>query len=742
MIIVSILIAFMLLGSFACRRASKDSHYNILLISLDTVRFDALGYAGKADAETPNIDALARNGSAFMQAISTNSLTTPAHCSLFTGRYPTAHGVHNIGLYALSQKEKTLAEFLKEHGYQTAAFVSAFPVSHRFGLSKGFDIYDDRIAVADQEEEKKMRMADIFAERSATEVTGLATEWMKEKMPADKPFFLFLHYFDPHFPYDPPPEFVQRFGTGAKERYAGEIAYVDTQLKKILSALEQKKALDKTIIIALGDHGESLGEHGEDGHGIFIYDSTIRIPLFFSGGPIVRGKTFNEQVSIIDIFPTIVDLLGFPIPEPLQGRSLKDLLLGNASTLEDRPYYIESYVAYESFGWAPLIGMRMPSEKLIRAPRPELYAFKSDPLEEKNLYQADPGHTKEIEDAFTSLLQTIAQENEMESDQTSVQLSGQERDLLHSLGYIGAGVKSSPLKDMPDPKDRIGLYRQLKEARSKLLNKTEVAEALNELRQMEKVDQGNMTLRLLVGKALQTMDRTAEAESYYLSLTSEYPRFTLALNELAALMLKREGWADAAKYYQKSLGIDPIQIELYPNLAYALMKMDRVQEAVSLIDRALTQYPGEAALHGMRGELAYQTKDYAASARHFSAVHDAKPNDLKGAQDYARALLMCGEAAQGAKILGPFASRYEEDVGFQIIYGQCLSQAGRFQEGLSCFERALRMEESPVAHYFLGLCLLKLGKVEEAKQHFNKLKPDDPNYQMSRRALESLTPHK
>ncbi len=728
---IPFVLAFM--SCVTCSDASKDKRYNIVLIILDTVRYDALGYTGKALAETPTVDALARNGCSFTQAISTNSLTTPAHCSLFTGQYPTAHGVHNIGLQALSRTERTLAESLKENGYQTVAFVAAFPVSHRFGLSKGFDIYDDHIAVSDRDQETKSRMADIFAERSATDVADLAIAWLNEKRSGENPFFLFLHFFDPHFPYNPPEEYIHRYGMSANQRYAGEIAYADSQLHRVLTTLEEMSGRDRTIIIVLADHGESLGEHGEDGHGIFIYDSTIRIPLIFCGGPVVKGKSLDDQVSIIDIFPTIVDLIGLPIPEGLHGRSLKALLLGSAESFDDHQYYIESFVGHDSFGWAPLIGMRTQSEKLIRAPRSELYDHLNDPLEKRNLYTLNPGQTQKMEDAFSALLQGITQE----SDETSAKLSGRELDLLHSLGYIGAGIKSAQLEEMPDPKDRIDLYRRLKDARSRLLNNNDLENVLDEFKTLEKEDPGNMTLRLLVGKTLQTLDHSGEAESYYRSLTAEYPEFNLAWNELAMLLFNKQDWQGAASCYQKSLEIDPIQIELYPNLAYALMKIDRMEESVLLIDRALARFPQEASLHGIRGELAYQMKDYDVALRHFALARAAAPGDLEAVRNHAKALLVSGKTAQALEILKPLALQGESDVEFQLMYGQCLAQAGRFQEGIDCFQKVLRMEERPSAHYFIGLCLLKLGKVEEAKMHFNKLDRNDPNYEMSLRALAS-----
>ncbi len=530
-------VSVLLIGAlqfYGCNFQTGEKPSNIVLISLDTVRAGSLGYAGNQRALTPNIDALARQGMHFTQAISTNSLTTPAHSSLFTGRYPTAHAVHTNGIYALPSSEKTLAEFLKEHGYYTAGFASSFTISSRFGMSQGFDIYNDQISIPQQERKDKFP-AIAHSERSATDVTNAVISWIEESLPADKPFFLFIHFFDAHAPYAPPPDFIKHFGTSAKGRYAGEIAYIDSQFGRIISALDNADLRDNTIFIVVSDHGESLDEHEEKTHGIFIYDSTIRIALFFAGGPILQGKSFHEQVGIIDIMPTIADLLGFAAPENTHGRSLKSILSGTSSHLNDIPYYIESFFPYESFGWSPLIGMRKSSEKLIRAPRPELYDLKHDPLEKENLYQKRDDHVSELEQEFTDFLDSITEE----SADASTQLSREEVSMLHSLGYAG-GVITSDLGERADPKDRIHLYNRMEEVKAKIRKGGNIDASLTELKSLEKEDPDNMILKWAIGQALIAMDRTHEAEEYYLSIISQYPDFTLALNDLTYLLLQRE----------------------------------------------------------------------------------------------------------------------------------------------------------------------------------------------------------
>ncbi|MEW5807681.1 MAG: sulfatase-like hydrolase/transferase [Acidobacteriota bacterium] len=708
---------------------------NVILISLDTVRADFLGYAGSWLAETPNIDALAGKGVVFTRAISTNSITTPAHCSMLTGLYPMAHGVHGNGTYALPASEETLAEFLKSRGYVTAGFVSAFPVSRRFGLAQGFDLYDDRISLPEQEKGDGFRMG-IFAQRSAGEVADAVISWVRKELPSRKPFFLFIHFFDAHAPYAPPEEFIRRFGTAREQRYAGEIAYIDKQLGRILSSCDRANALDDTLIIVTSDHGESLGEHGEETHGLFIYDSTIHVPLIFQGGPCVRRILIEDQVGIVDIFPTVADLLGFSVPPKVQGRSLKGLLLGTAERLDERPYYIESYHPYETFGWSPLIGFRKSFEKFILAPYPELYDLAKDPLEEKNLYESQGEHAKETELELSDLLRSI----QGVPGRAETRLSVRERELLQSLGYIGAGIRVTPSGALADPKDRIDLFRKMEAARLQIYSGKNVGSALEELRNLEQKDPGNAVLRLTIGQTLVAMNRHEEAEAYYTSLLSKFPDFPEILNELAGLLLKRKEWEKAARQYKRSLEINHLQVELYPNLAYALIQMGNGTEATKIIDRALQMIPDDGSLHTIRAEIAFQAQDFATAAEHYSFVHRNKPKDPDVAQSYARSLLMAGQAAQAASILEPFESMAGEDTDLLLLYGQCLAQAGHVKEAMNCFGKVLAREDRSSAHYFMGLCFLKLGQVEEAKKHFSMLSKDDPNFEQSQQALKSIRP--
>ncbi len=498
--------------------------------------------------------------------------------------------------------------------------------------------------------------------------------------------------------------------------------------------MEELEDHSQTIFIVMSDHGESLGEHGEETHGIFIYDSTIRIPLFLTGGPILQGKAFHGQVGIIDIFPTVVDLLGLPQPESLHGISLKSILLGSNSHRKDNPYYIESFLSSESFGWSPLIGFRKPTEKFISAPRPEFYDLKEDPVELNNLYHQRHNEVEDLKKELTTLVDNITEV----PIHAYAQLSGEELDILHSLGYIGAGIDTTDLDSRVDPKDRIFLFRKMEEARLQIHSGDDIDSALAQLKKLEQEDSSNLTLRLTIGQTLLALERHQEAEDYFFSLISDNPHFYPALNELGNLSLRREAWVEAADYYRKSLDRNAIQMELYPNLVHALSQMNLMEDAIAIIDSALNLAPEDPVFHSIRGELAMQENDLVSALRHFSVAFSADPQDISAASNYARTLLLSDQASEALTVLRPFEMEGGGNIDFQLLYGQCLAQAGQVREGAQRFEKVLAMKDHPSAHYFLGLCHLKMGNKNEAERHFNRLAKDDPNFKKSREALEAF----
>ena len=393
------------------------SKLNVLLITIDTLRADRLSCYGSQRPKTPNIDRLAERGVLFERAFANTSTTLPSHANILLGVTPNYHGVHENLNFVVNEKLLTLAEHLKNNGYATAAFVGAYPLDSRFGLSQGFDIYDDNYRHVHTKNFSLL-------ERNAEAVIKAALEWLQGRR---SPWFLWIHCWDPHIPYDPP----EPFKTQYKEHlYEGEVAYVDFALGKFLDYMKKNSLFDSTLIIFTGDHGESLGQHGEETHGFFAYNSSIWIPLIICNPATVPGR-IEQYVSHIDIFPTVCDILGIEKPSFLQGISLLPALKG--MKLPERPIYFESLYPYYSRGWAPLKGFILEKKKFIDSPIPELYDLEHDFDELNNLAER-----KKIIKLTSQLKKIINDLTPSEKIDAAQKVDRETREKLASLGYISS----------------------------------------------------------------------------------------------------------------------------------------------------------------------------------------------------------------------------------------------------------------------------------------------------------------
>jgi arylsulfatase A-like enzyme/Tfp pilus assembly protein PilF len=447
-VLFHLIIIILILGKTPALSADEDQ-LNLLIITIDTLRADHTGIYGYEKIKTPHIDSLGQKGVVFSNAFCHVPLTLPSHCSLFTANLPLYHGVRDNG-YRLPVFNLTLAEILKEKGYKTAAFVGAFPLDSRFGLNKGFDVYDDLYG-------SKNIIRDLsFIERRAEEVNRKALEWIASNK--NERFFAWIHYFDPHAPYEPPSPFDQDY---AGREYDGEIAYTDHVIGKLLERLDQLKLREKTLIILTSDHGEGLGEHKEKTHGIFIYDSTLRVPLIFHNPHVLpKNKVLSDQVGLIDVMPTVLDLMGWDHIPDVQGKSLKSAMLEGKSP-PDKKCYIESVAAMMDRNWAPLQGIRTKEWKYIDAPIPELYSLLSDPKEENNILNQKPEIAKRLKEQLKGMIQNSS--SSLSSDVLKAKMDEDTRRKLMSLGYItGRSVGSD--EGRPDPKTMIELDNLFNEA--------------------------------------------------------------------------------------------------------------------------------------------------------------------------------------------------------------------------------------------------------------------------------------
>jgi arylsulfatase A-like enzyme/Tfp pilus assembly protein PilF len=425
----------------------RDSGLSVLLITIDTLRADALGCYGRKGAETPWIDRLAEGGVRFEEAHAHNVVTLPSHANLLSGRYPLEHGVRDNTGFRFPATQPTLATLLKAGGWPTGAFVSAFPMDSRFGLDRGFDVYDDRLGGTET------TTAFLVPERKGTKTVAAARGWL-EKVRGQR-FFAFVHLYEPHFPYVPPEPFASRFRS---EPYQGEVAAADAALEPLLEPILAAGPAARTLVVLTSDHGESLGEHGEDTHGVFAYEATLHVPLIVYGPGLFSHRVVSTPVRHVDVVPTVLDALGLAIPEDLPGRSLLPLINGRRAAPDDS--YMEALSGSLNRGWAPLHGVvDRDLMKYVDLPIPELYDLRRDPSEQHNLAGSRPADL----DRLRALL------GRMRADDVGVGARVREEqatlERLRALGYVGGAeaVQKERYTVDDDPKRLIEIDSRIRD---------------------------------------------------------------------------------------------------------------------------------------------------------------------------------------------------------------------------------------------------------------------------------------
>ncbi len=616
---------------------------NVLLITIDTLRADHLGCYGNKTVRTPNLDLLAKESLFFENAICPAPLTLPSHTSLMTGRYPFHHGVvDNAG--SVNARELTLAEILHARGYHTYAFVGGFPLDHRFGLNQGFDIYDDSFP------RQSNQSLDFRSERGADQVLKAV-----QSVKIQEPYFVWVHFYDPHAPY-------QHGG------YAGEIEFVDQQVGLLLKHF----AASNPVIAVAGDHGESLGEHGEWTHRIFVYDSTVRVPLWIRG-PGISAARIKGQVRLIDFLPTILRILKVPTPPNLDGVLQPDHAGISA--------YVESRFAQLQLGWSPLFAIRTEEWKYVEAPHAELYNLRTDPGEKSNVYAKNPEIVKKLRSQIppSSILHPPSS------------ISPEMAEKLASLGYVSGSSNAG--NSNIDPKDRIGVWNEIEKAVD--LESTRPEETIVILERARKADPDNpMVLGFLAQKYAES-NRLDEAKQILQQVLTHDPKNTLALYRIAVVCLKQGQVTEAKKWAESLKVLEPGNADAWILVARANLKLKDPNTAATNLKKALDIDPQDQALRIDLANLYMQMGNMELARANFETARQADPGNLQALNGLATCSFTAGDLAAAEALLKKALQGNPKDVQTKMNLALLYSKQGKKAEATALYREVAASAEAP-----------------------------------------------
>jgi arylsulfatase A-like enzyme/tetratricopeptide (TPR) repeat protein len=678
---------------------------NLLVVTLDTLRADRLGCYGYAAARTPRLDALAARGLRFAQATTVTPLTLPAHSSLFTGTFPPFHGVRDNGGFYLGEEQITLAEVLRDRGYRTGGFISAFVLDSRWGIQQGFDRYFDDFDLT--KFEKAAGMDAI--QRPGAETVDEALRWLREDR--SRPFFAWVHLYDPHAPYVPPADLADLFPRTASGAYDAEIAATDVQVGRLLDSLEAAGRLSNTVVAVVADHGEMLGEHGEPTHGFFIYDAAVHIPMILAG-PGISTAVVPDQVRIVDVMPTALELLGVAAPAPVQGVSLTPLARGQRLNLQA---YSESWYPRYHYGWSELVSVQDGRFKLIRAPRPEVYDLAQDPGELSDLSGQDPRRTAGLRRTLEQMAARIASSRAVKGPQA---IDSETAERLEALGYVGGGVSARHLEERPrgDPKDKIELYNLLKSAGGDSIQ-GRYDDAIAKVQKALAADPEILEGHMLLGNFLKKSQRPEEAIAAYRRALALDPEHQETLFLLAVTYKDMGRVADARVGFTRAHELDPRNGKVLWQLADLDMREKHFDQARARLEQALALKVDEGRFLLKLGECELEAKRYDAAEAALRKALVARPNldtanfnlglvhEERGEVDRAIA------AYEAELKTNPKAYR----ASFNLA--KLLQRRGRLEEAVSRFRQAVAITpDFGTGHLYLAKALLDAGDLEGAER--------------------------
>jgi len=728
------------------------SKLNVILITIDTLRSDHLECYGYNKIKTPELNRLAEEGVRFAQVVASVPLTLPSHTSIMTGTYPLFHLVRDNGGYYVAEDYVTLAEVLKGRGYATGAFIGAFVLDSKWGLNQGFDYYYDNF---DLSKYRKVSLSTV--QRRGDEVEKEAMEWIASN--ADSKFFAWIHLFDPHSPYTPPPPFDTLY---PGRPYDGEIAYVDMLIGELREFLAARELLEKTLLVVTSDHGEGLGEHRELLHGNFVYDTTLLVPLIIRFPKMgIKNLTIGEQVRLIDIMPTILDYLGISPSEEVQGVSLIPRIRKKNLKL-DLPAYSESYYTRIHFGWSELKGIRTERYKFIEAPKPELYDIKEDPGELQNLYQEQKPIAEEMQKELAEIIKSHSAKGK--EKRAPVEIDAETERKLRALGYTTSIAKpfrtdkeGAPLAD---PKDKVEVIRLMNKA-EKESDQEDTEAATNTLEEVIRLDPNIVDAHVMLGNlftrrnlhqqavaayrkaielnpdydlakinlaiAYKEWERYKEASSILEEVVSRQPRNSRANFHLGDVYRRQGMYDKAMKYYKQGIEYDPNSATLNAELGLCYYYQGLQSEAEENLQQALERNPNIYTAHFTLALIYEKKGDFDSAIEEYKKEIENNPEGFKAYFNLGRIYGKRGDFLQQIELIRKSVGlnpKFSEGYFFLAKAYLDMRDEKYFPDAIEAANKGLQMDPNspyaPLGHYVLVDIYNQQGEGDKARFHLQK----------------------
>lgn len=668
------------IGTHFKRNRLKD--LNIILFTLDTQRADYIGAYKKGKADTPNIDRVAEEGVLFETCIAQTPLTLPSHTSILSGTYPLYHQVRDNGGFQVPESLEMVSEVLKSAGFTTSAFIASYVLHSKWGINQGFDTYSDGFDLSKYE---SISLGNV--QKRADEVLGDARKWLLENK--DKKFFTWVHLYDPHTPYDPPSPFKEKY---PDRPYRGEVEYMDHQLGLFFDFLKKEGLYNKCLIIMAGDHGESLGQHGESSHGFFIYEPTVHVPLIIRAPFAFPARRVENFAELVDIAPTILDALGISVPSSYQGESLLGLMFGSKER-EKNVAYTETYYPRLHYGWSELKGFYYNKKwKYILAPRDELYDIRKDKWEKDNLALKQSAQARRVK----TRLQAFVEKGSKDARDPGEAANVDKEDLqkLAALGYLTTFVNTTGKTDLPDPKGKVHVFNNLDKAKDFLAD--------------GKYDE-----------AIEILEKIIE----------ENPQIVDGILQLGNVYSKKGETEKALASFYRVLDQKPDYHAAMINVVNALTKLGRLDKGIEEVNRFLKTFPSDQGLLNELGNIYFLQKEYDKSLEVYTKSLDAESVNAQALNRIGGIYVIKNDLGKAESFLNRALAINPSLRRLYFNLAQIEEAKGNIETAMEYYRKELEhYPDSYKAAYNLAEELRKRGRGEEAVEYYRKAIDANPHF--------------